>query len=312
MPNGDFDWCSILSLGIINILNDCIEPQLKCPNSNITFWLYTRQNQHNPYQLLANDSNSMTLAPFVKNSPVKLLIHGYTGNRNRSPNKELRSAYFKCCDYNIISVDYNPLASGRCYIQGAHNAKLVGMCIAQLVDELVQNHGFNLSLIHPIGFSLGGQIAGFIGNYLKSGRLYRITGLDPALPMFWTFDDSKKLDAGDARFVDILHTNSFIRGKFESTGTIDFFANNGMIQPGCSSTKAAGNLIKFIQAIADFNTQSSCSHARAVAYFAESINSKVGFHAMKCTTWIGYMVGLCGLLHSSRQDVLFGERVPLK
>lgn len=89
----------------------------------------------------------------------------------------LFSEYFKCCNYNIISVDYNPIATGRCYEQGAHNTKLVGMCIAQLVEELVQHHGFNLSLIHTIGFSLGAQIVSYIGTYLKSGQLNRITGI---------------------------------------------------------------------------------------------------------------------------------------
>lgn len=88
----------------------------------------------------------------------------------------LCSEYLKCCDYNIISVDYNPIARDPCYIQAAHNTKLVGMCTAKLIDALVQNHGFNLSSIHPIGFSLGGHVAGFLANYLKSGRFDRITG----------------------------------------------------------------------------------------------------------------------------------------
>lgn len=83
----------------------------------------------------------------------------------------------KVCDCNIISVDYEPLARDLCYIEAAHNADLVGMCTAQLVDELVQNYGFNLSLIHPIGFSLGGQVLGFVANHMKSGRFNRITGI---------------------------------------------------------------------------------------------------------------------------------------
>lgn len=82
----------------------------------------------------------------------------------------------KCCDYNIISVDYNPIAREPCYIQAARNTELVGMCTAQLIDELVQNFDFNLTQFHVIGFSLGGQVAGFIGNYIESGKLERISG----------------------------------------------------------------------------------------------------------------------------------------
>lgn len=83
----------------------------------------------------------------------------------------------ECCDYNLISVDYNPIARDSCYIQAARNTELVGMCTAQLVDEMVKNYNFNLSKIHPIGFSLGGQIVGFISNYVTSGRFERVTGM---------------------------------------------------------------------------------------------------------------------------------------
>lgn len=82
----------------------------------------------------------------------------------------------KCCNYNIISVDYKPIALEPCYIEAARNTELVGKCTAHLIDQLVQKHGFNLTQFHVIGFSLGGQAAGFVGNYLTSGMLDRITG----------------------------------------------------------------------------------------------------------------------------------------
>lgn len=82
----------------------------------------------------------------------------------------------ECCDYNVISVDYNPIAREPCYFSAAHNIQLVGKCTAQLIDALV-DHGFALSRFHVIGFSLGGQTAGAISNYLKSGLLDRVTGL---------------------------------------------------------------------------------------------------------------------------------------
>lgn len=86
------------------------------------------------------------------------------------------SAYMECCDYNIISVDYNKLALEPCYIQAVQNTELIGMCIAQLIDELVQNYGFKLPQFHIIGFSLGGQVAGQVATHLKSGKLDRISG----------------------------------------------------------------------------------------------------------------------------------------
>lgn len=82
----------------------------------------------------------------------------------------------ECCDYNIISVDYNPIAREPCYLNAAENTELVGMCTAQLIDNLVKYHSFELDKFHVIGFSLGGQTAGFVGNYLQSGSLSRVTG----------------------------------------------------------------------------------------------------------------------------------------
>ncbi|XP_049868072.1 pancreatic triacylglycerol lipase-like [Pectinophora gossypiella] len=277
------------------LLPGCIQPELECPNENITFWLYTRANQDKPHQLTVSDPESIKSAPWVKDAPVKILIHGYTGYKDFSPSIEIRPAYMECCDYNIISVDYNPIAKEPCYVEAAHNTELVGMCTAQLVDELVQNYGIPLNLIHPIGFSLGGQIVGFIANYLKSGQFERITALDPAMPLFVTASLDKKVDASDAKFVDVLHTNALEKGKLEPSGTVDFFANGGISQPGCATQSN--------------QTKSGCDHSRAPAYYAESITTNVGFYSTKCYSWVTYMVGWCELVGSS-DEILFGEYVP--
>jgi hypothetical protein len=57
--------------------------------------------------------------------------------------------------------------------------------------------------------------------------------LDPAMPLFVTNDKNKKVDPGDALFVDVLHTNALWKGKLEASGHVDFYANGGLTQPGC-------------------------------------------------------------------------------
>ncbi|XP_050347141.1 pancreatic triacylglycerol lipase-like [Nymphalis io] len=277
------------------LFNDnCVVPPLICPNKNITFWLYTRANENNPHELKVSDTDSIASAPWVKNSPIKVLIHGYTGHKDFSPNTEIRPAYMECCNYNIITVDYNKIALEPCYLQATRNIELVGMCLAQLIDEMVQNHNFQLKQFHVIGFSLGGQTAGYLSNYLKSGKLDRISALDPALPMFATSDKMKKLDFNDAHYVDVLHTNALAKGKLETSGHADFYSNGGVVQPGCKSTKN--------------QTKSGCDHARAPIYYAESILTTTGFYATRCYSWITYIIGLCNLFPSS-EEVLYGEYI---
>ncbi|GBP49664.1 Pancreatic lipase-related protein 3 [Eumeta japonica] len=275
---------------------DCVTPPMECPNINITFWLYTRSTQDTPHELKALDTETITSASWVKDAPVKILIHGYTGHKDFSPNTEIRPAYMECCDYNIISVDYNPIAREPCYFQAAANVQLVGKCTAQLIDTLVEKHNFPLSIFHVVGFSLGGQAAGAISNYLKSGMLDRVTGLDPAMPLFVTNDKKKKLDAGDAKAVDVLHTNGLEKGKLEQSGTCDFYANGGLGQPGCLDSEMG---------------KSGCDHERACLYFAESITSKLGFYSTRCLSWISYMIGWCEF-YNAEEEVLFGEYMPLK
>lgn len=292
--------CILLLLCFIQAIRSwdgCVMPPMECPNINITYWLYTRETpEDNPHQLYAMDDDSILSAPWVEGAPIKILIHGYTGHRDFSPNTEIRPAYMKCCDYNVISVDYNPIALEPCYISAAHNIQLVGKCTAQLIDSLVLNHGFELNRFHVIGFSLGGQTAGAISNYLECGILDRITGLDPAMPLFVTSSKTKKLDSDDAKFVDVLHTNALVKGKLEQSGDIDFYANGGLTQPGCVNQPN--------------QTKSGCDHARAPAYFAESILTDVGFYGTKCPSWIAYMIGWCEITGYD-EEVLFGEYVPL-
>ncbi|XP_004927688.1 pancreatic lipase-related protein 3 [Bombyx mori] len=284
-------------LCIITACLSCVTPPLECPNKNITFWLYTRANEHSPHQLLADDNNSITEAPWVTDAPIKILIHGYTGHRDFSPNTEIRPAYMKCCDYNVISVDYNNIALEPCYLESARNTELVGKCTAQLIDNLIKIHGFKMQRFHVIGFSLGAQTAGYMANYLINGRLSRITALDPAMPLFVTTDNSRKVDMTDADFVDVLHTNALEKGKLEASGHVDFYANGGLTQPGCKASEE--------------QTKSGCDHARAPIYYAESIITDVGFYATKCFSWITYMIGWCELINSS-DEILFGEYVSLE
>lgn len=55
------------------------------------------------------------------------------------------------------------------------------------------------------------------------------------MPLFITAPASEKLDASDAAYVDVIHTNALVQGKLERCGHADFYMNGGIMQPGCYS-----------------------------------------------------------------------------
>lgn len=71
-------------------LHRCFIAPDKCPNANVSFHLYTRQLESRPYRLDAGNPASISNAPFVDGRPFILLLHGYTGHKDFSPNIEIR------------------------------------------------------------------------------------------------------------------------------------------------------------------------------------------------------------------------------
>ena len=58
-------------------------------------------------------------------------------------------------------------------------------------------------------------------------------GLDPAGPLFTTVSSAYRLDASDAIYVDVIHTNAGAAGTIRRGGHIDIYPNGGTIQSGC-------------------------------------------------------------------------------
>ena len=59
--------------------------------------------------------------------------------------------------------------------------------------------------------------------------------LDAALPLYLRAltPRFKEINQGDAKFIDAVHTNSGLAGQSLPFGDVDFYANNGVFQPGC-------------------------------------------------------------------------------
>ncbi|XP_063220701.1 lipase member H-B-like [Bacillus rossius redtenbacheri] len=246
---------------------------------DVLFLLYTQKNPLNPEYISVGDAAS--LGNFnVKNS-LKLVIHGWIANSNFLD--AIREAYIASGeDCNIVMVDWSKGSEDLLYNEARDRAVSVGERTAALLEFLVSK-GLGLSNIHLVGHSLGAHAAGVAGNRMKSGKVGRITGLDPAAPLYSAESVTDRLDSTDAAYVDVIHTCGGVLGWADPLGHSDFYPNGGtMVQPGCNTNVAELGL-------------GSCSHNRCPALFAESITTKKGFVGVKCSNWLLYQTGMCSM-----------------
>jgi len=141
-------------------------------------------------------------------------------------------------DCNVICVDWEAGAIIPNYVRAAANTRLVGKQVAMLIAGLAAKANLPIENVHLIGFSLGAHVAGYAGAELKN--LSRITGLDPAGPLFENQDSKTRLDSTDAKFVDVIHSNgeNLILGglgSWQPMGHVDYYPNGGRMQKGCSN-----------------------------------------------------------------------------
>ncbi|XP_047111831.1 pancreatic triacylglycerol lipase-like [Schistocerca piceifrons] len=148
--------------------------------------------------------------------------------------------------------------------------------------------GASTNNMQLVGHSLGAHVCGVAGNRVTAGRLNRITGMDPAAPLFGIESTADRLDASDASFVQVIHTSIVFPGWKDAMGSIDFYPNGGSSKPGCGID--AGGV---------------CSHGRSTEFFAESITTATGFNAHQCGSWNDYSSGSC----DGNPTALMGETV---
>lgn len=72
--------------------------------------------------------------------------------------------------------------------------------------------------------------------------MYFCLGLDPAFPLYMFSNNGARLSAGDAKFVDVIHSDGGLLGVPWPLGHADFYPNGGIpLQPGCAKQEIARN-----------------------------------------------------------------------
>ena len=192
-----------------------------------------------------------------------LIIHGMSDNAAKPWVLEIKENLLSIENANVIMVDWEKKArmlfNGWPYVTAAKNTAPIGLQIFQFLSAA----NIELNNVYCIGNSLGAHICGYVGSH---GKLARITGLDPARPLF-SCRTCSRLNTSHAEFVDIIHTSSL--GLQESIGHQDFWPNGGTFQYGC-----------FINI--------ECHHMRATRLYAESILSPLKFKADQTNTTMGH------------------------
>ncbi|XP_060786534.1 phospholipase A1 member A [Neoarius graeffei] len=272
------------------------EPKANCADFNNTTWQKYREMKgvHVQYLLLTrsnadcaslftqdwlNDTQEHT-AHFNSTLPTKIIIHGYRAlGRKPSWVSGLAWALLEKEDSNILVVDWL-FGASFAYNRVVDNYKEVAVQIAILINQLT-TLGTDLESFHLIGISLGAHVAGFVGTLFR-GKLGRITGLDPAGPMFKNADPSDRLDPSDAMFVEAIHTDSDYFGISIPVGHVDFFVNGGFDQTGCvrsSFSSIYGYVI--------------CDHMRALYVYMSALSGSCALTGFPCSSYENFLAGQC-------------------
>lgn len=196
---------------------------------------------------------------------------------------------------NVICVDWEAGAVIPNYVRAAANTRLVGKQLSMLLEGLNKHLGLPFHNVHVIGFSLGAHVAGFAGAELKN--LSRITGLDPAAPLFESQDPRARLDSTDAMFVDVIHSNgeNLILGglgSWQPMGHVDFYPNGGRMQKGCTNL-FVGAVTDILWSASDVEGRSLCNHRRAYKFFTDSVSPRCHFPSFPCESYDKFLEGHC-------------------
>ncbi|XP_055844241.1 uncharacterized protein LOC129910759 [Episyrphus balteatus] len=278
------------------------QPLMEIPFVNMTS-MFAKQNQ------TSQNVTTETTTPLTKSSftlddlrgldelSIRVIVHGFGSACPHVWIYEMKTALMAVEDCIVICVDWASGSTFPNYVKAAANTRLVGKQVAMLINNLKEYNGLDLAKTHLIGFSLGAHVSGFAGAELPG--LSRITGLDPAGPLFEAQHPKVRLDSTDATFVDVIHSNgeNLILGglgSWQPMGDVDFYPNGGRVQNGCSNL-FVGAVTDFIwsQNVEDEEGRSLCNHRRAYKFFIDSVAPRCQFPAFPCNSYDNFLSGNC-------------------
>ncbi|KAF4518754.1 hypothetical protein B566_EDAN006158 [Ephemera danica] len=230
-----------------------------CPDiikrHDVTFHLYHAHDSRRYHTLAVRDEALLKRSGFDPRLPTVLYIHGFLSGPDA-----------KDVITNVVSV---------------------GEYVGQFLDYLSRHAGPLHGELHLIGHGLGAHVAGVAANSTTRARVSRITGLDPSLQRIGNFPINRRLDPGDAQFIDVIHTDGGIFGVTGRFGHADFYVNRGKApQPGCNVNEVAHTSPAILGKV-------FCSHWRAYELYAATVLNDFAYPAMRCLSLREFEQGQC-------------------
>jgi pimeloyl-ACP methyl ester carboxylesterase len=272
--------------GNLGCFNDNIPfndmPLPDCASSfNLKYTMYTRSNRN------SGQAVSDTVVPSVFSTARRtvFIAHGWNSNGNSAWLSTMKNAFLDREDMNVVIVDWGGGAEVLNYAKAASNTRTTGAYTARVYQNLLAQPGSSTARMWCVGHSLGSHVCGHTGMALPTNsKLGRVTGLDPAGPLFEGNPDKRVgLNPTSAGLVDVIHTDQEL-GTERDIGHIDFYPTGGNNQPGCflRDVFSKANFHKFNK---DIDLYDSCSHGRAYQFMTESIKSDCFRATRKCTNY---------------------------
>lgn len=256
---------------------------------NTRFFLLTRGNPKKHQEIDARDVKSVKGSLFDTLRRTCFIVHGMGDTAENNWVPQLCREILQVEDVNCIGVDWH-YGSGNIliYNQATSNVQVVGAEIAYVLRTWQKELEYSSTKVHIIGHSLGAHVAGEAGK--RHPGIRRITGLDPARLHFEDTPNEVSLDASDANFVDVVHTDInplFGLGLVKPAGHFDFYPNGGQHMPGCP------NRLNLIGNINNIKETLACNHLQAFRYYIESVRSPSGFLGYPCPNYEMFKAGSC-------------------
>ncbi|XP_053697813.1 pancreatic triacylglycerol lipase-like [Sabethes cyaneus] len=276
---------------------------------DVRFPVFNKPVREHPRFIDINDPDAVRQLGINPKGWIYFVTHGYIESGDRPWIQSFVNTFLENDPdgtATVVVIDWRK-GSVPPYTQCVADIRLVGAIAAHAIHMLYQELGMkNLDKVHVLGHSLGAHVCGYVGYYLQKDfglKLGRITGMDPAEPMFSDTDPIVRLDSSDANFVDIVHTDAtpWVErwprpgglGMYQAIGHVDFYPNGGSNQVGCNDP-----MEKFISKHEDsffwgFQEFFGCNHLRCHQLYTDSIPQRCPWVAIGCESWEKFLAGEC-------------------